>query len=149
MKLRNKKTGEIGYLITGKDSDNYLVINDDWLSCGVYSSLTELNEEWADVPEEPSKIIWQIKDSGELQDFEEDAFSDGYIESSKSIGNYFDIREEAEKAVEKLKAFKRLKANGFKFTEWGVGFDKTLVIKAKYTRGQIYDDMNLLFGGEE
>lgn len=148
MKLRNKRTGEIGYLVVGKGCDYYLVTNDDWNACGKYNSLTELNEEWEDYKEgKHYYAITSIKaDNGitKMKNKHNDMTS-----FDKSIGNYFESKEDAEKAVEKLKAWKRLKANGFEFTEWGVGFDKTLVIKAKYTRGQIYDDMNLLFGGEE
>ena len=123
-------------------------------------TLAELNEEWKDY-EEPSKTIWQIKDSGELQDFEEDDFSDGYIESSKSIGNYFYTREEAEKAVEKLKAWKRLKDKGFRFVGVrGIGkvidfdmpkpyhhvaFDE---YNANEDELEFYNDLMLLFGGE-
>lgn len=36
----------------------------------------------------------------------------------KQIGNYFETKEEAEKAVEKLKAWKRLKDKRFGFEKW-------------------------------
>lgn len=57
MKLRNKKTGEIGYLITGRGIDHYVVANNEWVSCGKYNSLAELNEEWEDVLEEPKEDL--------------------------------------------------------------------------------------------
>lgn len=37
------------------------------------------------------------------------------VEEYKEIGNYFETKEEAEKAVEQLKAWKRLKDKGFEF----------------------------------
>jgi hypothetical protein len=161
MKLRNKKTGEIATVegfgsAEGEIQMTYTIDNDEtklYLYCT--PSLTTFNEEWEDY-EEPSKTIWQIKDSGELQDFEEDVFSDGYIESSKSIGNYFDTREEAEKAVEKLKAWKRLKEAGFEFGGWThTPITKSLTgynlhIKAYSDKLADYmDDLDLLFGGEK
>lgn len=78
-------------------------------------------------------------------------------EDDKSIGNYFDTREEAEKAVEKLKAWKRLKDNGFEFN--GIRLEgSNCLIKTKLKDNicvtfnnaqQFYEDVDLLFGGEE
>lgn len=153
MKLRNKKTGMIGEVGYISSSDGRIIVNniddqDEWYS---YNSLTELNEEWEDY-KEPSKTIWQIKDSGELQDFAEDDFSDGYMESSKQIGNYFSSREEAEKAVEKLKAWKRLKDKGFRFERWGMGgeYGNTITFSdyIEYN-DKTRADLDLLFRGEE
>ena len=71
----------------------------------------------------------------------------------KIIGNYFDTREEAGQAVEKLKAAKRLKDKGFVFK--GVNEDDGS-IKTGLSKGvkicdsvEFYEDMSLLFGGEE
>lgn len=64
MKLRNKKTGEIGYLIVGRGSDFYLVCDDEWYSRGNYNSLAELNEDWEDC-EEP-KEYWCVTGRGNL-----------------------------------------------------------------------------------
>lgn len=48
------------------------------------------------------------------------------------IGNCFESREEAEKAVEKLKAWKRLKDSGLKFKDWNKSnYDKTFCINAE------------------
>lgn len=107
MKLKNKKTGEIWDI--GK------VLTNDYPS---YETLKEINEEWEDY-EEP-KVYWYINDlDGEpmkcdwrncgKQNFTR------WGEYRKQIGNYFNTQEEAEKAVEKLKAWKRLKDKGFKF----------------------------------
>ena len=72
----------------------------------------------------------------------------------KEIGNYFETREEAEKAVEKLKAWKRLKDNHFKFLNIkdvtpDVPIDGYYVhIEATFDAAGL-DDLKLLFGGEE
>lgn len=148
MKLRNKKTGEIGELHYEPDKEyHFTVATEDPADMMIFKTLAELNAEWEDY-EEPSKTIWQIKDSGELQDFEEDVFSDGYIASSKSIGNYFDTREEAEKAVEKLKAWKRLKDKGFRFNGGDDACISYTIDPVKW-EDRLYNDFDLLFGGEE
>lgn len=147
MELKNKETGiihEVSFY------ENNAAISFLSLENGYryfYGSLKDFNNDWEDAPEEPKRDYYYIDYNGTIKCFQYLDFD--WQEEMKQIGNYFESKEEAEKAVEKLKAFKRLKANGFKFTDWGVGFNKSLVIKAKYTRGQIYDDMNLLFGGEE
>lgn len=54
MKLRNKKTGEIGNLISGVNLKEYQVASDDYRLLAEYDSLAELNEEWEDYkPVEP------------------------------------------------------------------------------------------------
>lgn len=60
-------------------------------------------------------------------------WSNDYIDRSRSeIGNCFESREEAEKAVEKLKAWKRLKDSGLKFKDWNKSnYDKTFCINAE------------------
>lgn len=48
------------------------------------------------------------------------------------IGNYFESREEAEKAVERLKAWERLKGAGLKFKDWNKSnYDRTFCINAE------------------
>ena len=102
MKLKNKKTGEI------KAFDEVMREVYKWNN---YNSLTELNEEWEDVPEEP-KEYYYIDDAGVIQI---DQVLCPVINMRKSIGNYFDTEEKAEQAVEKLKAWKRLKDYNVKF----------------------------------
>lgn len=73
---------------------------------------------------------------------------------NKEIGNYFETKEDAEKAVKKLKAWKRLKDNGFKFE--GI---ENRSHRIKFYQGRSYEteqqciqagiDLDLLFGGEE
>lgn len=69
-------------------------------------------------------------------------------ENRKAIGNYFKTEKEAEKAVEKLKALKRLKDNGFKFKAYQLQeFNIKFWLDHGYTK--MGDDLDLLFGGEK
>ena len=162
MKLRNKKTDEIGELqITEK---HYAVaVGNGTANCNVkvYCSLDKLNEEWEDYKE--PKEYWYIDINGEIMF---DNVEDDTVKVMREIGNYFDTREEAEKAVEKLKAVKRLKDKGFRFTGIaGISNNISVSFEAdsKYSGGHImYDeysntdnklkeyneDLMLLFGGE-
>ena len=151
MKLRNKKTGEIGELIT----ENY-EFDGFWVRTGGdnypdykdinYYSLAELNEEWEDAPEEEPKEYWYIDScGGALQEY----FDGGCIDiQRKQIGNYFGTKEEAEKAVEKFKAWKRLKDKGFKITFVQDGGYVYLQADWGLLLGD-FSDVELLFGGEE
>ena len=57
---------------------------------------------------------------------------DSIDRNRSDIGNCFKSREEAEKAVEKLKAWKRLKDSGLKFKDWNKSnYDKTFCINAE------------------
>ena len=72
----------------------------------------------------------------------------------KSIGNYFETEEEAKKAVEKLKAWKRLKDKGFEFVGYRYGGSAVPLIEFTYESGaekqdQFKKDIDLLFGGKE
>lgn len=152
MKLRNKKTGEI----IEKYPDRFVINSGEQIS--QYDSLAELNAEWEDVPEEPKdKGYWYIDDlcrmrySSELLDEIDDRPNNWMIR--KLCDNYFDTREEAEKAVEKLKAWKRLKDKGFRFLGYYHRLGET---KSKGEIGFEMDDyegtkqdLDLLFGGEE
>jgi len=150
MKLRNKKTGAI-YSIEDIDLGN----NKDgiWLGMTRYKSLAELNEEWEDAPEEP-KEYWFISAGGQVDSFNEEYEDEEETEASKEIGNYFESKEEAEKAAEKLKAFKRLKDKGFSFNDWdwkyqniGYNLDCTAISEEDVIEAE--KDLDLLFGGEE
>lgn len=149
MKLRNKTTEEIGYLISTNWNETALVIMDkDGVQLAKYTSLTELNEEWEDY-EEPKKY-WFINPCGEVVSFYEEDENPDDTKASKAIGDYFDTREEAEQAVEKLKAWKRLKDNGFKFDEWerDKEFSGDYIIKASDYHTCDDKDLELLFGGK-
>lgn len=147
MKLKNKKTGEI---VEGTDILALMATGDD-LSLPVYRSLAELNEEWEDY-EEP-KEYWYI-DSYEGTVIEKtEEFFNLTDKERKEIGNYFETREEAEKAVEKLKAWKRLKDKGFRFEGWDNTDRSTIhnfsLFVAIEDLENINKDLDLLFGGEE
>ena len=149
MKLRNKKTGEI---LGGLGS--FIIQNPNGINCEAitkYDSLAELNAEWEDF-EEP-KEYWYIDDAGVIQI---DQVLSSEINMRKSIGNYFDTREEAEKAVEKLKAWKRLKDGGLVIKKWSHTPDMHLItgsfLKIEGFIPAIMKnikDLDLLFGGEE
>ena len=145
MKLKNKKTGEIfegrvfmSGRIGGEPIEN--AVTKDGL------------EDWEDC-EEPEKF-WYIYG---------DYVLDGDINSSIAarmipIGNYFETKEEAEKAVEKLKAWRRLKDNGFKFINWNSEIEGEdhfdccgmVFINAGFKNGEkCKKDLDLLFGGED
>lgn len=157
MKLKNKKTGEIvdveslGHADSLKGKFGYQVTLswkiDEYLdTCKTYNSLAELNEEWEDY-EEP-KTHWMI-DTSVLEPVREIAGMP--YEIDKEIGNWFSTKEEAEKAVEKLKAWKRLKDKGFRFLgDKTIGEYGSISYCLTYPTTRNEDaDLDLLFGGEE
>ena len=107
MKLRNKKTGQEGNFIINKD--HFECVDLDYVP--EYRNLAELNEEWEDYKEP----YYYIDCLGEVLEDGKSYCSDITPETLKEIGNYFSTEEKAKKAVEKLKAWKRLKDKGFKF----------------------------------
>lgn len=153
MKLRNKKTGEIGYFCFANWDDPVLIIMDrNGVQLAKYNSLSELNAEWEDV-EEP-KEYWYIGDSGEVWGFSHYYLGTEIEETHREIGNLFETKEEAEKAVEKLKAWKRLKDKGFRFIGKTYETDKRFgslfykVNEDTYSEDIIHE-LNICFGGEE
>lgn len=152
MKLRNKKTGEIGDFVFESIFNRIDLYKRECnpLTDGIwrYNSLAELNEEWEDVPVGP-KEYWYIYGNQVLKNE-----YDGVMEDSfKEIGNYFETKEEAEKAVEKFKAWKRLKDKGFRFGGWENDIKHCLGDFIIYSEikhlDNIIDDLDLLFGDEE
>ena len=154
MKLRNKKTGEIVEVLT--DSISVDILKDREEMTGFYNSLAKLNEEWEDY-EEPKKH-YEILAMGavmEREDAEDEIFRN---QGQREIGNYFETREEAEKAVEKLKAWKRLKDARFEFGTIKYNLDEESSSTIAYDgiitiEGMAYEDfaedLDLLFGGED
>ena len=158
MKLRNKKTGEIQQIVVMPIIDGY---PDEHEEVKGETSLKDFNEEWEDY-EEPKEYLYidtammevTYNTSGAEPDVEE---------FNKEVGNYFETREEAEKAVEKLKAWRRLKDKGFKFE--GIKRDYTRIFQDPFRTGKRYlqfnksedeewmkenwKDLDLLFGGED
>lgn len=143
MKLRNKKTGEIGYTAV-LQSKAIVVMDENAIQLGSYSSLAELNEEWEDY-EEP-KEYWYVDYEGGILLGETD--NSTAEKMMKSIGNYFNTLSEAEKAVEKLKAWKRLKDKGFRIALHGCKDNAWLEANWGNLQGD-FSDVLLLFGGEE
>lgn len=149
MKVRNKKTGEVvegGFILTFYDG----------IAGTPKKSLAELNEEWEDVPEE-SKEYWYLDSCGDiLRDHIDGGWVDKY---RKQIGNFFGTEEEANRAVEKLKTFRRLKDKGFRFDYVGAyeflcgnGFEvpiRAAMPPEFYEDDEVKQDLIALFGGEE
>ena len=154
MKLKNKKTGEVIDYYDGLLGDREV---------GGYGSLAELTADWEDY--EKPKEYWCIDWTGGINQIIVLDDTNVYEKNKKEIGNYFDTQEEAEKAVEKLKALKRLKDKGFRFE--GIKQDytrffsqqKPMRIGRKYLQfnkaedeewlKENWGDLDLLFGGEE
>ena len=153
MKLRNKKTGDIAEVLTDTIPVNVLIGRED--ITGYYGSLAELNDEWEDY-EEPEEEFWYIDSDcetyGVSRAFNQNDSDD--VLFNKSIGNYFKTKEEAEKAVEKLKAWKRLKdANiDYKLTREYDDFTETMHANVCFSFNSyplVGKDLDFLFGGEE
>ena len=153
MRLKNKNTGEVFEL-------NELCLYDDkgFARRPFLNSLAELCEEWSDYEEEP-KGFWIIESDGSIQYITDDMLYTEYVDGNdfmaccKQIGNKFDTEEEAEKAVEKLKALTRLQDKGFKFC--GIDGDciRFSIDISKVNSTKEKEELNkygeLLFGGEK
>ena len=173
MKLKNKQTGEIkevivgGYPVSGKTKMwecSEMDANEEtgYKSLGTYTSLAELNKEWEDMPEEPKDYYFIRSES----------LTVGYSPISntrscrnrKEIGNYFETKEEAELAVRKLQAWKRLKELGFRFIDWELDMKTIADGKIWFDVGvntewdaerllelkpEVKESLDTLFGGEE
>lgn len=112
-----------------------------------YESLKELSKMFEDAPEEP-KGYWYIEGDGDIHHIGTELCDELEIHTMKQIGNYFDSREEAEKAVERLRAWKRLRDKGFRITLQGCKGNAWLQANWGNLQGD-YSDVLLLFGGEE
>lgn len=155
MLLRNKNTGEIGeFNYIPNEKYPLIVHTKEPADAEMYDSLARLNEDWEDYEEaEYYYAITSIKSDDGITKMKNrhndmNAFD-------KAIGNYFKSREEAEKAVEKLKAFKRLKDKGFRFKTYMRNPQGTYDIFAIWkdqippSSSDISQDLNLLFGGND
>lgn len=136
MKVRNKLNGNIETLIITCDT-GYNTFPDIESLFGDPLTIKRISEIWEDC-EEPKSGIESIR----LNDM---------ISGRHIVEIDFTKVEEAEKAVEKLKAWKRLKDNGFRFKRCEIidgRIDFMILPKGEY-REKVYDDLDLLFGGEE
>lgn len=157
MKLQSKHTGRVltKYTIRAlegvdadKGNEKIVLIDDESHDKWVYYTLAEFNDEWEDY-EEP-KDFWYIKPNGcidrdNLGSIECDIPKE-YYNKMVEIGNKFKTEEEAEKAVEKLKAWKRLRDKGFKFK----GGDDACIsyeFPIEKWNSELEKDFELLFGG--
>ena len=151
MKLRNKRTGDIWEFDDGfsmkasQETAERAGAKGGSLTCFA-DSLAELNEEWEDY-EEP-KEVWYIDFQGVVRSAskEENDWS-----KENEIGNYFETKEEAEKAVEKLRAWRRLKNKGFRFEGWkrDKWYCGDFTIEATDQISCDDKDLDLLFGDEK
>lgn len=124
----------------------------------VYNSLAELNEEWEDYHEEPKpQVAYYIDRDGKVVPYKPNDFYPKRVfdkEQNEAIGNYFDTREEAELAVRKLKALKRLKDKGLKVYSYSICGDD-FIAECKLTNhtnyGKSMNDFQVMLGfrGEE
>ena len=152
MKLRNKKTGKF---IDSEDlfTDEFII---DLFSKSLSyfdAKLDEIQKEW-ELYKVPKDKYFFITWSGDVVDETDDGFD--VDKSCKEIGNYFKTKKEAEKTVEKLKAWKRLKDKNFHFLKYsalGCGeIEFSLDFEDLDDEGEIGElqhDLDLLFGGED
>lgn len=120
-----------------------------------YDDLKTFANDWEDY-EEPKEYWYISEQSAIVKMLNNPKDIPNFVEGCLSIGNLFETKEEAEKVVEKLKAWKRLKDKGFKFTAWknGILLDETVAGQVRYefpidNKDDIEKDLDLLFGGEE
>lgn len=160
MKLKNKKTGEIVDAHEIDLIDNYVYLKifraGDY-DTKQYNSLAELNEEWEDYKEPKPQVAYYIDRDGKVVSYKPSDSCPKRVfdkELNNSIGNYFETRKEAEKAVEKLKAWKRLKEKGFRFNNCKIEMSEIVVPEITITafidteEPETLNLVNLLFGGE-
>ena len=147
MRLKNKQTGSIGTLEVC--DDHFSVWQEN--GCNSYDSLEKLSEEWEECEEEPGEITryWYIGYKNDIKVCYN--HNDRYVDTDvtkqrEAIGNRFETFEEAKEALEKLKAWKRLKDRGFRFTgfdSYAIGYD------IKNLSDGFSKDLNLLFGDRD
>lgn len=158
MKLRNKKTGEIVeveslYLTQSQELELTFTDEKNERKLYITGKISTFENEWEDY-EEP-KEHWFIDIRYPKVEPKKDInLSNSMRKRLKEIGNHFETKEEAEKAIEKLKAVKRLKDKGFRVNGWTILEEpKTshikLVIEAEMDVPDSPYDLDLLFGGGE
>ena len=160
MKLINKLTRQHGRLASNT-SKSLRVIDRKGKTLGVYKTLKDLTSVWTDFKD--LKQFYFIGAFSEVHSGNID--NEDLIAELKSIGNYFETREEAEETVEKLRAWKRLTDKGFKIESWsndvGDNYYKSgqIELNLNNVRNREWDeydqimeikiDLDILFGGEQ
>lgn len=99
------------------------------------------------------KSFWYIDCDGSIHKCYNGNISNFHLLNHESISNKFETKEEAEKAVEKLKAWKRLKDKGIKFNldfvknniNFTYKIDSNLYSTIEKER-IIFNDLKLIFG---
>lgn len=157
MKLRNRKTGEVKEWDFGNWYQAILnPENKEKYECSLkeyIDRVVKFNDEWEDVPEEP-KVGYIIDPMEEdCMSADNSGYEESDIERAKELGIWFESEEEAEKAVEKLLAFKRLKDKGFSFCGYDDGykhdFNSGHIEFYVKNSGDVLADLGTCFGGEE
>lgn len=163
--VKSKTTGCIGELDFDSREGAFIVIyydlNTKETVKSYYKSLEDLCEDWEDY-EEP-KEHWAIDQFGEPINVS--GLSRLQLEKLHRLGNDFPSEKATMQAIEKLKAWKRLKNKGFKFEGIKEDYTRILQSQAPFRTGKRYlqfnksededwmkenwKDLDLLFGGEE
>lgn len=140
MRLQNRKTGEKAtfvYLQNDYVSPLVLTVDiDGEIKMLKYNSLAELNNDWEDYEEPKSSAL----DLTVLT-------LTNFIENEPDE-NKVDL-EDCKRLLEKLKAWKRLKDKGFRFTGHFLGTEGLNIHYECDMKNDISDDLDLLFSGED
>jgi len=145
MKLRNKQTSEIRPAEAREDGIYlYDETTEQW-----YKYELDLLAKWWEYYEEP-KEYWYIAELCAGLQRKQDT-DNGEDRFNKQIGNYFETKEEAEKAVKKLEAWKRLKDKGFRFGGYEIieGNIHFIIDLRPLTPDDLFPDLDLLFSQED
>lgn len=157
MKLRNKKSGviaEFGYIKDLIGCVEMMVRVEGKPVFKTYDAMIEIMDEWEDYDDHGE--YWTLDGYGEIMRTKYDELGTGATKRDIELGNYFKSRKEAERAVNKLKAFKKLKDLGFRFD--GIRFrENNVFIKVKIDADHEFTDadakkfnqlMHFVFGGD-
>ena len=130
------KAGEVFYISDAgnlfRESDNVPVYG--WT---IIDKNPNILTDWFEEVNEPTR--WKPELGRKYYFLDSDGFvynniwADDSVDHGRlKIGNYFESREEAEKAVERLKAWERLKGAGLKFKDWNKSnYDRTFCINTE------------------
>lgn len=165
MKLRTKfqdedfEFGEVVDVTIRNLPDNKLELKGEAAKGGIitfyYETLQDLYDNWEDYKE--LKQAYYITAWGDVSPYAKDIKKSFNVDRKVMIGNYFESKEEAEEAVEKLKALKRLQitsdACSYRLagTNEGRGGIESFVYEIHIDFETMPDksDMDKLFGCEE